>query len=118
MLRVAELCGAAAVLAGCATPHPAPAPLACPAYVTAVVLPSPVYPEEAAHEGISDTCESRFDIDWRGRPFNLDVRCTYLIFASSAEEALRATEFDPHALDPSQLGSQCASYPFAYEIND
>ena len=63
-------------------------------------------------------CESRFDIDWQGRPFNLDVRCTYRVFADSAEEALSAAKFDPHILEPSQLGSQCASYPFAYEASD
>jgi len=85
--------------------------------VPAVALPAPVYPEEAAREGISDTCESRFDIDWKGRPFNLAVRCTYRVFADSVEDALRATEFNPNALDPSQAGAQCASYPFSYEVS-
>lgn len=117
MRRVTAICSAATAMAGCASPPPAPAALACPVYVPAVVVPAPVYPEEAAREGISDTCESRFDIDWRGRPFNLDVRCTYRIFADSAEAALRAAEFDPRALHPSQIGAQCASYPFAYEVS-
>lgn len=116
MRRLTGISSAAILMAGCASPPSAPAALACPVYVTAVAPPAPVYPAEAAREGISHKCESRFDIDWRGRPFNLDVRCTYRIFADSAETALRATEFDPRALDTSQQGAQCASYPFAYEV--
>ncbi|MFN7164700.1 MAG: energy transducer TonB [Hyphomonas sp.] len=85
--------------------------------MSAVALPSPVYPEEAVREGISDECDSRFDIDGWGRPFNLDVRCTYKIFADATEDALLATEFNPRALDASQIGAQCASYPFAYEVS-
>jgi protein TonB len=104
-------------MAGCASSPPAGTALACPVYVSPVKLPAPIYPEEAIREGLSDTCESRFDIDWRGRPFNLDVRCTRRIFADSAEAALRATEFDPKALDPAQAGGQCASHPFASEIS-
>ncbi len=117
MRRVTALCSAAAVIAGCASPPVAPVALACPVYVPAVALPAPVYPEDAARQGISDTCEARFDVDWRGQPFNLDIRCTYRIFADSAEEALRSTEFDPRALDPSQLGAQCASYAFEYVVS-
>lgn len=117
MKRIIAICSAAALVAGCAATPPAPTALACPVYVPAVALPAPVYPEEAAREGISDTCESRFDIDWKGRPFNLDVRCTYRVFADSAEDALHATEFDPKALDRSQAGAQCASYPFSYEVS-
>ncbi|HAY05607.1 MAG TPA: energy transducer TonB [Hyphomonas sp.] len=117
MKRTITVCSAAALVAGCASTPPAPTALACPVYVPAVALPAPVYPEEAAREGISDTCESRFDIDWKGRPFNLAVRCTYRVFADSVEDALRATEFNPNALDPSQAGAQCASYPFSYEVS-
>ncbi|MBA4339342.1 energy transducer TonB [Hyphomonas sp.] len=116
MRRVIVLCCAAAVLVGCASPPPAPVALSCPVYVPAVALPAPVYPEEAARQGISDTCESRFDIDWKGRPFNLEVRCTYQIFADATEQALRVTKFNPRALDASHLGARCASYPFAYEV--
>jgi protein TonB len=114
--RVIVLCCAAAVQVGCASPPPVPVALSCPVYVRAVALPAPVYPEEAARQGISDTCESRFDIDWKGQPFNLEVRCTHRIFADATEEALRATEFNPRALDMSQLGARCASCPFAYEV--
>ncbi len=88
----------------------------CRVDVTPLDLPQPSYPIAEAHEGYEDTCEMRFDIDYAGRPFNLDTRCTYAVFRDSAEAAVSRVRFDPGLAQKLSPGNQCAAYLIAYRL--
>ncbi len=112
---IAGLC-----LAACAAEPVTAAPLNvagdCRMYVVPLKLPAPSYPALEAQAGYEDVCDLRFDIDGKGRPINLDTRCTYAVFRDSAEAALSTARFDPAMSKRLPAGQQCAAYVIAYEI--
>lgn len=57
--------------------------------------PVPTYPTRAAERGVEGSCDVRFDVDTRGRPFNITASCTDSIFKRSAEKAVSRVEFAP-----------------------
>ena len=38
--------------------------------------PTPSYPQRAAERGTEGSCDVRFDVDTRGRPYNITATCT------------------------------------------
>lgn len=60
-----------------------------------VRAPAPSIPAAAITRGLSGDCEVFFDVDTRGRPFNLTAQCTDEIFRAEAIRAVGKAEFLP-----------------------
>ncbi|MBA4339343.1 MAG: energy transducer TonB [Hyphomonas sp.] len=86
--------------------------------IQVVRAPAPSVPSAAITRGISGSCDVLFDVDTRGRPFNLTAQCTDDIFRAEAIRAVSKAEFLPKV---SQSGvaveQQGAIYPIAFEVN-
>ncbi len=85
--------------------------------IQVVRAPSPSMPAIAMTRGISGSCDVLFDVDTRGRPFNLTAQCTDEIFRAEAIRAVSKAEFLPKV---SQNGiaveQHGAIYPIAFEV--
>ncbi|MFN7164701.1 MAG: energy transducer TonB [Hyphomonas sp.] len=85
--------------------------------IQVVRAPAPSMPALAMTRGISGSCDVLFDVDTRGRPFNLTAQCTDEIFRAEAIRAVSKAEFLPKV---SQNGiaveQHGAIYPIAFEV--
>jgi protein TonB len=85
--------------------------------IQVVRAPAPSVPSGAITRGISGSCDVLFDVDTRGRPFNLTAQCTDDIFRAEAIRAVSKAEFLPKV---SQSGvaveQQGAISPSAFEV--
>ncbi len=85
--------------------------------IQVVRSPAPSMPVAAMTRGISGNCDVFFDVDTRGRPFNLDARCSDDIFRSEAIRAVGKAEFLPkvnaQGITVEQHG---AIYPLVFEV--
>ena len=57
--------------------------------------PTPSYPQRAQERGLSGTCDVRFDVDTRGKPYNVAATCSDSVFKTEAERAVSKVEFAP-----------------------
>lgn len=85
--------------------------------IQVVRAPAPSMPAIAVTRGISGSCDVLFDVDRRGRPFNLTAQCTDEIFRAEAIRAVSKAEFLPkvsqNGIAVEQYG---AIYPIAFEV--
>ncbi|MDP1557286.1 MAG: energy transducer TonB [Hyphomonas sp.] len=85
--------------------------------IQVVRAPSPSMLAIAMTRGISGSCDVLFDVDTRGRPFNLTAQCTDEIFRAEAIRAVSKAEFLPKV---SQNGiaveQHGAIYPLEFEV--
>jgi protein TonB len=85
--------------------------------IQVVRAPAPSVPAMATTRGISGSCDVLFDVDTRGRPFNLTAQCTDDVFRAEAIRAVSKAEFLPRV---SQTGvaveQHGAVYPIVFEV--
>lgn len=80
--------------------------------------PVPSYPSRAAERGIEGTCEVRFDVDVRGRPYNIEADCTDRVFKREAERAVSRVEFAPKIVRGQAAERRNVVYPLEFTLTE
>ena len=78
--------------------------------------PVPTYPQRAAERGIEGTCEVRFDVDTRGKPYNIQATCSDNVFKREAERAVGRVEFAPKIVRGKAAERRNVVYPLEFKL--
>lgn len=78
--------------------------------------PMPSYPQRAQERGLSGSCDVRFDVDTRGKPYNISANCTDNVFKSEAERAVSRVEFAPKIVRGQAVERRNVVYPLEFNI--
>lgn len=78
--------------------------------------PTPSFPQRAAERGLSGSCDVRFDVDTRGKPYNIVATCTDSVFKSEAERAVSRVEFAPKIVRGQAVERRNVVYPLEFKI--
>ena len=78
--------------------------------------PVPSYPTRAAERGIEGECEVRFDVDTRGKPYNISASCTDSGFTREAERAVGRVEFAPKIVKGKPAERKNVVYPISFTL--
>lgn len=78
--------------------------------------PTPSYPQRAAERGISGSCDVRFDVDTRGKPYNVQATCTDSVFKSEAERSVSRVEFAPKIVRGKAVERRNVVYPLEFNL--
>jgi protein TonB len=78
--------------------------------------PTPSYPQRAQERGLSGSCDVRFDVDTRGKPYNVSATCTDSIFKAEAERAVGRVEFAPKIVRGKAVERRNVVYPLEFNI--
>lgn len=79
--------------------------------------PTPSYPQRAAERGIEGSCDVRFDVDTRGRPYNVVATCTNKVFKREAERAVGKVEFAPKVVRGKPAERKNVVYPIEFGLD-
>lgn len=80
--------------------------------------PVPTYPSRAAERGIEGSCDVRFDVDTRGKPYNVTADCTDRVFKREAERAVSRVEFAPKIIRGQAAERRNVVYPLEFTLAD
>lgn len=80
--------------------------------------PVPTYPSRAAERGTEGTCDVRFDVDTRGRPYNVQATCSDNVFKREAEKAVSRVEFAPKIVRGQAAERKNVVYPLEFTLSD
>ena len=78
--------------------------------------PQPSFPQRAAERGIEGSCDVRFDVDVRGRPYNISADCSDNIFKREAERAVSRVEFAPKIVRGQPAERRNVVYPIEFKL--
>jgi protein TonB len=78
--------------------------------------PTPSYPQRAQERGLSGSCDVRFDVDTRGKPYNVQATCTDSVFKQEAERAVGRVEFAPKIVRGKAVERRNVVYPLEFNI--
>lgn len=78
--------------------------------------PVPTYPNRAAERGTEGSCDVRFDVDTRGRPYNVKAECTDSVFKREAERAVSRVEFAPKIVRGKAAERRNVVYPLEFKL--
>lgn len=78
--------------------------------------PTPSYPQRAQERGLSGTCDVRFDVDTRGKPYNVQATCSDSVFKTEAERAVGRVEFAPKIVRGKAVERRNVVYPLEFNI--
>lgn len=78
--------------------------------------PVPTYPQRAAERGIEGSCEVRFDVDTRGKPYNIQATCSDSVFVREAERAVGRVEFAPKIVRGKAAERRNVVYPLEFKL--
>ncbi len=78
--------------------------------------PTPSYPQRAQERGLSGSCDVRFDVDTRGKPYNVSATCTDSVFKTEAERAVGRVEFAPKIVRGKAVERRNVVYPLEFNI--
>ncbi|MEO0982015.1 MAG: energy transducer TonB [Pseudomonadota bacterium] len=78
--------------------------------------PVPTYPQRAAERGIEGSCDVRFDVDVRGRPYNVQADCTDRVFNREAVRAVEKVEFAPKIIRGQPAERRNVVYPLEFQL--
>ena len=78
--------------------------------------PVPSYPQRAWELGLSGSCDVRFDVDARGKPYNVVATCSDDIFKTEAERAVSRVEFAPQIVRGEAVERRNVVYPLDFNI--
>lgn len=78
--------------------------------------PAPSYPQRAAERGIEGKCDVRFDVDTRGKPYNIAATCSDSIFKREAERAVSKVEFAPKIIRGQAAERKNVVYPLVFQL--
>ncbi|MEO1642596.1 MAG: TonB family protein [Pseudomonadota bacterium] len=80
--------------------------------------PLPTYPTRAQERGLEGSCDVRFDVDVRGKPYNINADCTDSIFKREAERAVSRVEFAPKIVRGQAAERRNVVYPLEFQMAD
>lgn len=80
--------------------------------------PTPSYPQRAAERGIEGSCEVRFNVDTRGRPYDINATCTDSMFIREAERAVSKVEFAPKIVRGKAAERKNVVYPLEFKLSN
>ena len=80
--------------------------------------PVPTYPNRALERGTEGDCQVRFDVDVRGRPYNVEADCTNSVFKREAERAVSRVEFAPKIVGGEARERRNVVYPLVFSLDD
>jgi periplasmic protein TonB len=78
--------------------------------------PAPTFPQRAAERGISGSCDVRFDVDTRGKPYNIVAQCSSDLFKQEAERAVGKVEFAPKVVRGKPAERKNVVYPLEFKL--
>jgi periplasmic protein TonB len=78
--------------------------------------PTPSYPQRAQERGLSGNCDVRFDVDTRGKPYNISANCSDDVFKTEAERAVSRVEFAPKIVRGKAVERRNVVYPLEFNI--
>lgn len=78
--------------------------------------PTPSYPQRAQERGLSGSCDVRFDVDTRGKPYNVAATCSDSVFKTEAERAVSRVEFAPKIVRGKAVERRNVVYPLEFNI--
>ena len=78
--------------------------------------PAPTYPRRAAERGTEGSCEVRFDVDPRGKPYNISATCTDNVFQREAIRAVERVEFAPKIIRGKAAERKNVVYPIEFQL--
>ena len=78
--------------------------------------PLVTYPSRALERGVEGECQVRFDVDVRGRPYNVQADCTDNIFKREAERAVSKVEFAPKIVRGQASERRNVVYPVVFSL--
>jgi periplasmic protein TonB len=78
--------------------------------------PTPSYPQRAQERGLSGSCDVRFDVDTRGKPYNVSATCSDSVFKQEAERAVGRVEFAPKIVRGKAVERRNVVYPLEFNI--
>ena len=70
----------------------------------------------AAERGIEGSCDVRFDVDTRGKPYNVEADCTDRVFKREAERAVSRVEFAPKIIRGQAAERRNVVYPLQFTL--
>lgn len=79
--------------------------------------PLPTYPPRAAERGVEGECEVRFDVNVRGKPYNVEADCTDRIFVREAVRSVSRVEFAPKIVRGQAVERRNVVYPLSFTLN-
>ncbi|MEL7451910.1 MAG: TonB family protein [Pseudomonadota bacterium] len=85
---------------------------------TPIRPPVVTYPTRAAERGTEGECQVRFDVDVRGRPYNVQADCTDSVFRREAERAVSRVEFAPKIVQGQARERRNVVYPLVFNLQD
>lgn len=85
---------------------------------TPIRPPVPTYPTRAAERGTEGECQVSFDVDIRGRPYNVAADCTDSVFKREAERAVSKVEFAPKIVKGKPVERRNVVYPVVFKFGD
>jgi len=80
--------------------------------------PVPTYPSRAQERGTEGSCDVRFDVDTRGRPYNIEATCSDNIFKREAVRAVSKVEFAPKIIRGKAAERRNVVYPLEFRLAD
>ena len=80
--------------------------------------PVVTYPNRALERGTEGDCQVRFDVDVRGRPYNVQADCTNSVFKREAERAVSRVEFAPKIVSGEARERRNVVYPLVFNLDD
>lgn len=76
--------------------------------------PLPRFPDRALQRCMSGSCKVRFDVDTRGRPYNVQAECTDSVFKREAERSVGRVEFAPKIVRGKAAERRNVVYPLDF----
>ena len=85
---------------------------------TPIRPPVPTYPSRAAERGTEGECTVSFNVDVRGRPYDVKADCTDSIFRREAVRAVSKVEFAPKIVKGQARERRNVVYPLVFKLDD
>lgn len=76
------------------------------------------YPARALQGNIEGDCDVSFNVDVRGRPYDVDADCTSSLFEREALRAVRRVEFAPKIVRGQPAERRNVVYPITFRLPD
>ncbi|WP_084399609.1 energy transducer TonB [Henriciella aquimarina] len=86
--------------------------------VTPVSPPVASYPSDLATRGVEGRCDVRFDVDPRGRPFNVSATCSHPGFRREAERAVARVNFVPELHNGQPVSRRNVVFPIEFRLDE
>ena len=79
--------------------------------------PVVTYPNRALSQGIEGNCQVKFNVDVRGRPYDLTADCTHSYFRAEALRSVGKVEFAPKVVKGKAQERHNVIYPLDFKLN-